>query len=600
MPNETSFSASTEGASVTGKITDKLPVIPDTPPTGLTTIGPRVTIAPKGAWDESATYEFYDAVFDGSGNSYIAKKPSVPAGTALTNSDYWMVWTPGNQQLAELQNTVKTFDSRITENANGIKSESETRASAIKDLYTKINSKSDPVTYGADPTGENDSTTAIQDCIDANKGGCIVFEPGTYKITTSINLPFSRSKRTSINLNGATIKAASGQTPYDVLRVGYIDVTDQEIIDGSNCDNAYSFIMNGMIDGSSDGALINVKDHFQSFNIVNMNMIQRSDNDGIVLGSVNTYPIDTRIENVYLRALITGGGTGSGVKIANTDITANNMLICQFSKGIECLDYSSGHTFTNIHTLGVGQKSLQGKGIVLKNARDIIMSNYYNDSMKDAIYIIGEGSLQLTNGCDYSYTTIEDRCFFNLTEGEDRCQISARNVRCDSSNTNEYKVLIPNAKTQINNIDITKIFIAGTSYNRFYGCQNISNDIHQIGNTYDLTSGKWGVIGYVRMIKSHTAIVNLNNGITLNLNMPDATTYTACRAVKASWSNVTSNTKIGLKAIDHGMYITVQISIKSTEILNINTGYGMGCDVCNSYIGDVEDTTPDYELEITS
>lgn len=139
MPNETSFSASTEGASVTGKITDKLPVIPDTPPTGLTTIGPRVTIAPKGAWDENATYEFYDAVFDGSGNSYIAKKPSVPAGTALTNSDYWMVWTPGNQQLAELQNTVKTFDSRITENANGIKSESETRASAIKSVTDLVN-----------------------------------------------------------------------------------------------------------------------------------------------------------------------------------------------------------------------------------------------------------------------------------------------------------------------------------------------------------------------------------------------------------------------------------------------------------------------------
>lgn len=134
MPNETSFSASTEGASVTGKITDKLPVIPDTPPTGLTTIGPRVTIAPKGAWDASTSYEFYDAVFDGKGNSYIAKKPSVPAGTPVTDENYWTVWTPGNQQLAELQETVTTFDNRITANTTGLATEQKDRENAVNAL----------------------------------------------------------------------------------------------------------------------------------------------------------------------------------------------------------------------------------------------------------------------------------------------------------------------------------------------------------------------------------------------------------------------------------------------------------------------------------
>lgn len=174
MPNETSFSASTEGASVTGKITDKLPVIPDTPPTGLTTIGPRVTIAPKGAWDEHATYEFYDAVFDGNGNSYIAKKPSVPAGTALADSEYWMVWTPGNQQLAELQNTVKTFDSRIAKNTNDIAS----LDSSITDLVNVCN----VTKYGAVETDTDTLIEAIQKIINAGYRGAFI-PAGKWQIT---------------------------------------------------------------------------------------------------------------------------------------------------------------------------------------------------------------------------------------------------------------------------------------------------------------------------------------------------------------------------------------------------------------------------------
>ena len=52
------------------------------------TILGKVSVTPKGAWSNSTAYDILDIVSD-SGNSYIAKQ-SVPAGTALSNTTYWL------------------------------------------------------------------------------------------------------------------------------------------------------------------------------------------------------------------------------------------------------------------------------------------------------------------------------------------------------------------------------------------------------------------------------------------------------------------------------------------------------------------------------
>lgn len=122
MPNVSNFGAQTDNAVVQGTVTDRAMVIPDIPPSGLESVGPRVTphfIKPS-LWSALTTYHFFDAVHDAAGASYVAIKPEVPAGTKLTDEDYWFLWADPNSQFADLSELVKTFNERITKNASDI------------------------------------------------------------------------------------------------------------------------------------------------------------------------------------------------------------------------------------------------------------------------------------------------------------------------------------------------------------------------------------------------------------------------------------------------------------------------------------------------
>lgn len=122
MPNVSNFGAQTDNAVVQGTVTDRAMVIPDIPPQGLMSVGPRVTphFVKPSLWSALTTYHFFDAVHDAAGASYVAIKPEVPAGTELTNEDYWFLWADPNSQFADLSELVKTFNGRITQNTADI------------------------------------------------------------------------------------------------------------------------------------------------------------------------------------------------------------------------------------------------------------------------------------------------------------------------------------------------------------------------------------------------------------------------------------------------------------------------------------------------
>ena len=140
MPNVSSFGAQTDNAVVSGTVTDQQMIIPEIPPQGLMSVGPRVTpnfVKPR-EWNAQTTYHFFDAVRDAAGNAYIATKPVVPAGTPLTNEDYWFLWADPDTRFDDLNETVKTFNQRITQNASAIAAEVARATAAeelIKDTY---------------------------------------------------------------------------------------------------------------------------------------------------------------------------------------------------------------------------------------------------------------------------------------------------------------------------------------------------------------------------------------------------------------------------------------------------------------------------------
>lgn len=162
MPNVSSFGAQTDNAIVSGTVTDRQMVIPDIPPQGLMSVGPRIT--PnfiKEPWNKLNSYNFYDVVKDGAGTSYIAIKPVVPTNTELTDEEFWFKWSDPNAQLNELEEVVKLYDGRISQNASEITQNASEiaqnaseiaqeveRATAAEDAKAPNNHASKDTTYG--------------------------------------------------------------------------------------------------------------------------------------------------------------------------------------------------------------------------------------------------------------------------------------------------------------------------------------------------------------------------------------------------------------------------------------------------------------------
>ena len=149
MPNVSSFGAQTDNATVQGTITDRAMAIPDVPPSGLMSVGPRVTphFVKPSLWSALTTYHFFDAVHDAAGASYVAIKPEVPAGTELTNEGYWFLWADPNSQFADLSELVKTFNGRISQNTEAIVTNKNATDKALK-TKAPNNHASEETTYG--------------------------------------------------------------------------------------------------------------------------------------------------------------------------------------------------------------------------------------------------------------------------------------------------------------------------------------------------------------------------------------------------------------------------------------------------------------------
>ena len=188
-----------------------------------------------------------------------------------------------------------------------------------------INDTKNPIYYGADPTGTTDSAQAINECIQANKGGTIDFSIGTYLVNSTINLPYKINEKVNINGNGATLKNTTNltrliyvgydkgvQTPNDV---GYVSYIKDLNIDGSESETQYCI---DIINGYKDLKLFNLR----IFRFVN----------GVRIGETTGNPADVLMTNSLLYGK---GSENEGVGIIS-NCTDNNIEMCRiygFRKG---------------------------------------------------------------------------------------------------------------------------------------------------------------------------------------------------------------------------------------------------------------------------
>ena len=100
--------------------------------------GKRIIPKHDGVWDQKKEYEELTIVLDAeSGDGYISRKP-VPAGTVLTDTDYWSLCSHFNAQMHRLETDV-------AEDVEGMHTDlSETKASMRKEISeaeSRVNTK---------------------------------------------------------------------------------------------------------------------------------------------------------------------------------------------------------------------------------------------------------------------------------------------------------------------------------------------------------------------------------------------------------------------------------------------------------------------------
>lgn len=128
-------------------------------------VGARYMPKFMGAYDATQAYEALSVVDNGMGTTYVSNKPT-PAGTPLTDTDYWEIYGASSGAILNLQNQI--------------------------DALTNYVKKYDVTQYGVVGDGVTDNyaaLSALMDDIYDNNGGIVYFPEGTYVISDTVAIP---------------------------------------------------------------------------------------------------------------------------------------------------------------------------------------------------------------------------------------------------------------------------------------------------------------------------------------------------------------------------------------------------------------------------
>ena len=138
-------------------------------------VGARYIPRIMGEYNNETAYEALDIVTSG-GVGYISRQP-VPAGTAVTNKEYWAMWGSGNAAIDSLTQRVATNENDIT---------------ALETSLQQTNQKLQNLVIPWEPAstlkgdGSTDNTAAFGQ-LDANTP--ISLMPGSYLISGNVTIP---------------------------------------------------------------------------------------------------------------------------------------------------------------------------------------------------------------------------------------------------------------------------------------------------------------------------------------------------------------------------------------------------------------------------
>lgn len=440
-------------------------------------------------WDSTKHYEPLTIVYH-QGNSFTSKQ-FVPTGIDIDNGEYWVPTGNYNAQVEQYRREVRSFDGRITANAQAIADEVTARMSedtAIHALITTLTNdlttltndlkteesaretadtqirtdfaaadtqirtdfaaadaqirtdfaaadaqirtdfaaadtalgaridkitKNNPIYYGADPTGVNDSSAAINDCINACKGQTIVFTTGKYKLNAPIKTPYAMYDRVSIDFNGSLL-TYSGNSTSAAIMIGYSDNPSAEQIENGSGGYIASYFKNlALVTPSACTYAIEINTHYMNAKFDNIHVNTATNGIRIGENATNFYPTDVLFINSFVNCT-TSATTYTGITINGTDNRFEQMRVYGFAVYFDL--NAASNWFSYVHTLGTNENSRYG---ISYNSHGGFnwFNNIYNDTVRTCIKVNGRYSeIYVNTAFDYMWTDIDNRCFIDCSE----------------------------------------------------------------------------------------------------------------------------------------------------------------------------------------
>lgn len=145
-------------------------------------VGARYIPRIMGEYNNESAYEALDIVTSG-GVGYISRQP-VPAGTAVTNKEYWAMWGSGNAAIDTLTQRVATNENDITALETGLQQTNQNLQTTNQNLENLVIPWEPASTLKGD--GSTDNTAAFGQ-LDANTPASLM--PGSYLISGNVTIP---------------------------------------------------------------------------------------------------------------------------------------------------------------------------------------------------------------------------------------------------------------------------------------------------------------------------------------------------------------------------------------------------------------------------
>lgn len=589
-------------------------------------------------WDNTHSYEPLTVVIN-QGNSYVSKQ-FVPIGAELPaagvqSNDYWLLWADYNAQIEQYRAEVATFSGRINANTAAIQAlngelttevgareaaDTAIREDFAADLAEEIASVNATISadvdrletqdeklgihnyvtdFGADPTGQTDSTAAIQAAINATKGGTVIFAPGTYLVTSPLELPYNMADKVSIAGEGATIKA--GAALDTILLVGTGDT------DGQNQNDVgyTSFIKDLKLDAGTYAVAwaIDIITGFKDLRIDNVTT--RHTVNGVRIGKAadnkGVRPADVYMSNclIYCKgAEYTSIGLDCycsdnkivGVRVYGAQTGARIHSASYFELCHILLRFEN-QTTTNFYPYppnGVDWNNYYPRTIGFELISSAQLIGCYVDTMHTGYKITAETPVIITQAfnCYPSPTELLDidACIMDLSENSGNFHVTFTDSRITlpqsvtpSAPTNEvYGIKLPTASIG----RYSELVLSGLQVQVSYALGNFDLLKGQVDGqrpSYNAASGTWYVFGAIPVINSANArnfkriMFDFNSNICelwLNLNTTGTNVVRSNLEMKAT-STSTTNYTFGL----HPLTVdgkTVLLLCASTTQTNLN------------------------------